>query len=265
MSTPARGAPRRPPRTSGAPRTSRVRRTLAYARFETVGFLRNGEQLLVSVVLPALVLLGLGVADAVTLPRSAHARLDVVAPGVLALAVVSSSFTSIAIATAFDRRWGVLRQLATTPLGVGGIVRAKALAVVALQVVQLALLGGLALALGWRPDAALGPVALLGWLLGSVCFTSIGLVLAGRLRAEAVLAVANLAWVVMAAVGGLVLPADPSTFQVPGAAWLPSGALGDAVRAPLLGEGVPVVSLAVLAGWAVLALAGAARWFRPTE
>lgn len=265
MSTPARGALRRPPRTSSSPRTSHARCTLAYARFETVGFLRNGEQLLVSVVLPTLVLLGLGVADAVTLPRTGHARLDVVAPGVLALAVVSSSFTSIAIATAFDRRWGVLRQLATTPLGVDGIVRAKALAVVALQAVQLALLGGLALALGWRPDAALAPVAVLSWLLGSVCFTSIGLVLAGRLRAEAVLAVANLAWVVMAAVGGLVLPTDPNTFQLPGVAWLPSGALGDAVRTSLLGDGVPVVSLAVLAGWAVLALAGAARWFRPTE
>lgn len=247
---------------------NQLTRILAYARFEAIGMLRNGEQLLVAVVLPALALLGLGAVDVVRLPgaEDGTARIDVVAPGVLALAIVSSSFTSQAIATAFDRRWGVLRQLSTTPLGPGGIVAGKAGAVLAVQVLQVILLAALALVLGWRPDLGSVWAALLAWWLGSLCFTSLGLLVAGRLRAEAVLAVANLAWVAFAALGGLVLPTSGDTpVPVPVMAWLPSGALGDALRATL-GEGaVPGLSLGVLAAWTALLAAAAGRWFQPSE
>ncbi|WP_454300625.1 ABC transporter permease [Salana multivorans] len=243
-------------------------RILAYTRFEAIGMLRNGEQLLVAVVLPALALLGLGAVDVVRLPgaESPSARLDVIAPGVLALAIVSSSFTSQAIATAFDRRWGVLRQLSTTPLGPSGIVAGKAVAVLAVQVLQVLLLAGLALALGWRPQLGAVWAALLAWWLGSLCFTALGLLVAGRLRAEAVLAVANLAWVAFAALGGLVLPTTGDTpVPVPVMAWLPSGALGDALRETLGNGTVPGLALAVLAAWTVLTSAAAARWFQPSE
>lgn len=246
-------------------RASAVGRVLAYARFETVGMLRNGEQLLVAVVLPALALVGLGAADIVRLPGDA-ARIDVVAPGVIALAIVSSSFTSQAIATAFDRRWGVLRQLATTPLGSPGIVLGKGLAVLAVQVIQVALLTGLGLALGWRPETGALWAAVLAWWLGSLSFTALGLVLAGRLRAEAVLAVANLAWVVLAGVGGLLLPTSGDTpVPVPAMAWLPTGALGDALRETLGAGAVPGVGLVVLGVWALALVLAATRWFRPSE
>lgn len=255
-------------RTTAQPssRTGSASRVLAYAQFEVVGLLRNGEQLLVAVVLPALAMLGLGVADVVDLPTGGAPRIAVVAPGVLALAIVSSSFTSMAIATAFDRRWGVLRQLATTPLGPRGIVLGKVLATFAVQAIQLLLLSALATAVGWQPDPSGIPAALLAWLLGSVCFTSLGLLLAARLRAEAVLAVANLLWVAFAAVGGLVLPVggEPS-LAVPGAAWLPTGALGEVLRGALGGGEVPVPALAALTLWTALALAAATRWFRPAE
>ncbi|WP_108719740.1 ABC transporter permease [Miniimonas sp. S16] len=243
-----------------------TRRVLAYARFEAIGILRNGEQLLVAVVLPALALLGLGVATVVSLPLDGTNRIDLIAPGVLALAIMSSSFTSQAIATAFDRRWGVLRQLSTTPLGPRGIVLGKVLAVLAVQVLQVVALSGLAVAVGWRPDLGGLGAALLTWVLGSICFTSLGLLVAARLRAEAVLAVANLLWLALAAIGGLVLPADGDTrFAVPLASWLPSGALGDAMRAALVDGAFAEVALVVLAAWTVTCLAAAARWFRPTE
>lgn len=242
-------------------------RVLAYARFEAVSALRNGEQLLISIILPALVLVGLGRSGVVELDLlPGQDRLDVVAPGVLGLAVLSSAFTSQAIATAFDRRWGVLRQLATTPLGARGIVAGKVISVFAVQVVQVVTLGALALALGWRPELGGVPGALLVGALGSVAFTSLGLLIAGTLRAEAVLAVANLLWVLLLVGGGLVLPA--ATFSNGLAAltsWLPSGAMGDALRLSLTGGGFDVVATLVLAAWAALLAALAAKLFRPTS
>lgn len=243
-----------------------VSRALGYAQFEAIGLLRNGEQLLVAIVLPAAALLGLGVLTVVELPLADYARIDVVTPGVLGLAVVSSSFTSQAIATAFDRRWGVLRQLATTPLGPRGIVAGKVLATFAVQAVQVLVLSALAVALGWHPQAAGIGWALLAWILGSVCFTALGLLLAARLRAEAVLALANLLWLVLASVGGVLLPtSEDSGVSVGAAAWLPSGAFGDALRSSLLTGAPTPWSLVVLAGWTAVSLAAAARWFRPSE
>ncbi|GMA31633.1 ABC transporter permease [Litorihabitans aurantiacus] len=243
-----------------------MRRVLHYAVFEAVSALRHGEQLLVSIVLPALVLVGLGRSEILSLDLApGQNRLDVVAPGVLALAVLSSSFTSQAIATAFDRRWGVLRLLATTPLGARGIVTGKVCSVLAVQIVQVLVLGALALALGWRPDPAGVPAAVGVVLLGSVAFTSLGLLLAGTLRAEAVLALANLVWVLLLVGGGLVLPAS-TTSEALGAVtrWLPSGAMGDALRQALDGGGTDVAAVAVTAGWALLLALLARRFFRPT-
>lgn len=241
-----------------------MRRAVDYARFEAVTFLRNGEQLLVAIVLPALALLGLGVATVVDLPAvpglAEVSRIDLVTPGVLALAIVSSSFTSLAISTAFDRRWGVLRQLATTPLGPRGIVAGKVLAVFAVQVLQLAVLSGVALVLGWHPDGSGVLIALPLWLLGSLCFTGFGLLLAARLRAEAVLALANLLWVLLAA-SGLVLPlTGAGAFS-----WLPGSLLGDVMREAFITGSFALVPALALAAWAAFALALAARLFRPSD
>ena len=141
----------------------------------------------------------------------------------------------------------------------------KVLAIVAVQVVQVIVLGALALALGWRPELGGLGWAVIAGALGSVAFTSLGLLIAGTLRAEAVLAVANLLWVLILVGGGLVLPA--STFS-PGlatvTAWLPAGALGEALRTATTTGGLDVLALAVLAIWAAVLALAASRWFRPT-
>lgn len=242
-------------------------RILAYARFEATTAMRNGEQLLVAIILPALVLLGLGLSDVVDVdPAPGQTRLDVVVPGVLGLAILSSAFTSQAIATAFDRRWGVLRQLATTPLGTRGIVVGKVLAIFGVQLVQILVLGALALALGWRPDTSGLGWALLVGALGSIAFTSLGLLIAGTLRAEAVLAVANLLWVLILVGGGLILPSRTFAPALAGiTAWLPSGAMGDALRAATTTGGLDVAAVLVLAAWAAMFVLLAARWFRPSS
>jgi ABC-2 type transport system permease protein len=233
----------------------------AQALLEIRTVLRNGEQLIITLVLPILLLVLLARTTLIDLGTSD--RIGLVAPGVLALAVMSSAFTSQAIATGFDRRNGVLRLLGTTPLGRGGLLAGKVLAIGVLVAGQLLVLSAVAVALGWRPAASGIPAALLVLLLGTAAFTAFALLLAGVLRAEGVLAVANLVWVLLLAGGGVLLPAT----LLPGALaevapWLPSGALGDGLRAALGGEGLHVAAVLVLAGWTALLGGAAARYFR---
>jgi ABC-2 type transport system permease protein len=247
--TPAPGA--------AAPR-DRVR---AQARSEIAVLMRNGEQLLVAVVLPALVLVGLVQAHSPDL--GAARRVDVITPGVIALALISSAFTGQAIQTGFDRRYGVLRLLGSTPLGRVGLLSAKAVAALTVIAVQVVLLGALGLVLGWRPHLLGVLPALVFLVVGTATFVSLGLLLAGVLRAEAVLAVANLVWVLLLAGSAVVVPAS----VMPGALGtvahvLPSGALGQGLRAALEHGRLDVVPLLVLAVWGAAAAALVARTFR---
>ncbi len=237
------------------------RRILAQARFEVAVLLLNGEQLLVSFLLPALALIG---GNSLRIPDLGPGpRINILAPGVIALALMSSAFTGQAIQTGFDRRYGVLRLLGTTPLGRLGLLGGKVLAVAATQGIQVALLGALALLLGWHPRwQGLGPGLLIA-ALGTAAFVALALLLAGNLRAEAVLAVANLLWVALLAAGAVMIPAAKS----PGLSaqlgpWLPSGALGEGLRAAWSQGQLSLSASGVLLGWAALAGFFAARTFR---
>ena len=240
-----------------------LRRVLAQTGFETRAILRNGEQLLVALGIPVLALVGLVNGTFVEIDTGGASRVDFLTPGVLALAVMSSALTSQAIATGFDRRNGVLRLLATTPLGRGGLLAGKVLGVLVVQVVQVLLIGTTAAVLGWRPPVAGVLLAVLGVVLGTAAFTALALLLAGTLRAEAVLALANLLLLVLALGGGIVVPAA----DLPGplgavAPWLPSGALGDVLRGALLDGTLPLVPVLVLAAWTAVLAGLTARLFR---
>lgn len=167
-----------------------ISRVLAQGRYETVTALRNGEQLLVSIILPLLALFGTvwtGLLD-----THETRGIDIAVPGVLALAVLSSAFTGQGIATSFERRYGVLAYLSTTPLGPAGLLLGKALSVLALLVVQVSVIGGVGLALGWRPDLAGLPWTILFLACGAGAFTALGLLIAGTTKPEATLALTNL-------------------------------------------------------------------------
>ena len=236
------------------------RRVRAQAGFEVGTLLRNGEQLLVSIVLPALALVGLAATTSPSL--GSGRRIDLAVPGVLALAVISVAFTSQAIATAFDRRYAVLRYLGVTPLGRGGLLAAKVLATLAVELVQLVVIGGLGLALGWQPHLEGLGWAVLFLVAGTWSFVALALLLAGTLRAEAVLAVANLLWVVFLVLGVVVprtlLPGAASSV----AAALPSSSLADGLRTALVDGRLNLAALLVVLGWAILSSALAARFFR---
>ncbi len=242
-----------------APATTRI---AGQARFELATLLANGEQLLVSLVLPIGTLLGLHFTTSPSLGDGAR-RIDLAVPGVLALCVVSAAFTAQAIATGFDRRYAVLRLLGTTPLGRDGLLCGKALATLAVEVLQWAVIAAVGLALGWAPVLAGLPAALLLLVLGTWAFVALALLLGGTLRAEGVLAVANLVWVLLLVVGGLVVPRT----ELPGAlsavvAALPSAALGDGLRAAFVDGTLLAGPAVLLAGWGLLATALAARVFR---
>ncbi|WP_205413007.1 ABC transporter permease [Austwickia chelonae] len=237
-----------------------LRRVLAQARFDMVTILGNGEQLLVSVVLPVLALVGLAFSPYPDL--GGGPRIDVVMPGVLALALLSSAFTGQAIGTGFDRRYGVLRLMGTTPLGRDGFLYGRVLAVLFIQVVQFAVLAAVGVLLGWRPSWPLLPGFGVFWLMGTTTFVAMALLLAGTLRAEAVLALANLLWVVMAFGGAVLLPAQgyPQWWasMVP---LLPPGALSEGLRTAAQGS-VAVLPLLVLTVWGVGFTAATVRFFR---
>jgi len=245
---------------SAAPTRQRV---LAQTSFEARAILRNGEQLLVTVIVPVLVLVGLTKATSIDLDTGGASRIDFLTPGVLALAVMTTSFTSQAIASSFDRRNGVLRLLATTPLGRGGLLAGKVLGVLVVEIVQVVIIGATALLLGWHPDPAGLLLAVVAIVLGTAAFTALALLVAGTLRAEAVLAVANLLLLVLAVAGGVIIPAS----QLPApmahiALLLPSGALGEAMRETLIHGVLPPWSVVVLVAWAAALGWGASRLFR---
>ncbi|CAN5431695.1 ABC transporter permease [soil metagenome] len=234
-----------------------MRQVTNQASMEARLMLRNGEQLLLAVVIPVIVLIG-GVrgADRVNLSYG----VDTFTPGVLALAIMSTSFTSLAIATGFERRYGVIKRLGTSPLSRTGLLCGKVLALLAVEVLQVVVISGVGFALGWDPHANVLAL-LLTIVLGTAAFAALGLLVAGSLRAEATLAAANLVYLLLLAGGAVVLPTSAYGSFGEVVAYLPSGALGDAMRAALSDASVAGRDLLVLAVWAALGAFATARTF----
>lgn len=231
----------------------------AQARMELRLLLRNGEQLLLALVIPVLALVG-GVLGAERLGLDLGGRpVDVVTPGVMALAVISTAFTSLAIATGFERRYGVLKRLGTSPLPRSGLLLGKAVALLGVLVLQFVVIAGVAVALGWRPAGSLAALPLV--LSGTFAFAALGMLVAGALRAEATLALANLVFLLLMAGGGSVLPTSVYGTFGDIARFLPSGALGDGLRSALIDGSLDPSALVVLLGWGAVAALLAGRTF----
>jgi ABC-2 type transport system permease protein len=233
----------------------------AQAALETRMLLRHGEQLLLTVIIPTLLLVLFSSVDVID--TGSGPRIDFLAPGILALAVLSTAFTGQAIATGFERRYGVLKRLGVSPLPRWGLMAAKTCSVLVVELLQVLLLTAVALMLGWSPHGNPLTVAVL-LLLGTAAFSGLGLLLAGTVRAEATLAAANLVFVLLLVGGGVIVPLE----KFPGAVQsvlqlLPIAALSDGLREVLrYGAGVPWGDLGVLTVWAVAGLAAAAALFK---
>jgi ABC-2 type transport system permease protein len=222
--------------------------------------LRNGEQVGLALVIPLLLEFFFNLPMLYSLDGR---RINFVVPSVLALAVMSASFTGLAIGTGFERKYAVLKRLGATALPRQILLLGKTSAVLILQVLQAALICGFGLLLGWHPSG--NPVwAVLLIMLGTFAFGGLGLLLAGTVRAEITLAGANLAWLVLLFAGGIAIPLS----KYPTAAaevlrFLPSAALSDGLHQVLQHGGrFPLRELVTLVVWAALALPAAARWFK---
>ncbi len=250
-----------------------MRALVAQARMELVLSLRQGEQLLVSMAIPVLLLVFLTQVE--LLPTGGDSRVDTLTPAILALAVMSSAMVSVGIGTGFERHYGVLKRLGATPLGRPRLLVAKMMALVVTEVVQLAVLSGVALLLGWDPTWRAGPwaAALVALIAASAAFAGIGLGLAGTLSGPANLAAANGLYLVLLLFGGVAVPAGELAEPLSTVAgFTPIGALVEALRsatAPAavggpLDPGVTDMAQPVLVvvGWALVTVAVATRTFR---
>jgi ABC-2 type transport system permease protein len=236
---------------------------VAQTRAETVLQLRRGENMIVTLAIPLGILVFFAKVDTIS-TDFAH-PIDFLVPGVLSLAVMATAMVSLGIATGFERRYGVLKRLGSTPLSRGGLLVAKTVTVLALELVQILLVVVVGIAIGWHVQAALVPaIGLL--LLGTIAFAGVGMLMAGTLRAEANLAAANALFLVLLFLGGMAYPLS----KLPGALEavakvLPAAALSETVRAVLASKAFPNGELVVLIVWAVAAPALAARYFRWEE
>ncbi len=238
---------------------------LAQARAEVLMTLRRGESLLLALGIPVILLVFFSFVDVV--PTGANTRVgraQFLTPGILALAVMSSAMVGLAIATAFERQYGVLKRIGTTPLGRPRLLGAKIAAIVVVELVQMIVLVTVGMLLGWRPTLGGVGIAALAVVLGTAAFAGLGLVMAGRMRAEGVLAAANGLYILLLLISGMVF----SLSRLPGflrslAKVLPSTALADVMRGALNPSGsIPGRAWVVLLIWAVVGPVFAARLFK---
>jgi ABC-2 type transport system permease protein len=241
------------------PSTASTRRMLgAQTRAELLLTLRNGEQVLLNLVIPLGLLVLLTKVPVVSVPGR---RVDFFVPGVLALAVMSSAFTGQAIATGFERQYGVLKRLGATPLPRRVLLAAKTLAVLAVELLQLVLISAVGLLLGWHPHGTVPGVVVLV-ALGTAAFSGLGLLLGGTLRGLTTLAAANLLWFVLLMLGGVVFPLSELGGAEGVLRLLPTAALSDGLRQLLQHGDLVARDLLALALWAAVTLAAAAKAFR---
>ena len=234
----------------------------AQARVETTLSLRRGESLLLTLGIPVGLLVFFSVVD--VLPIDADDPVDFLAPGVLALAVMSTAMVNLAISTGFERQYLVLKRLGSTPLGRERLLAAKTIAIKVVMGIQIVVITAVAVALGWDPHLRGIPAALAGMVLATVAFAGLGLWMAGSLRGEVTLALANGLYLVLLLLGGMVIPLNELPDAVRTVAeLLPAAALADVLNGSLTEGGhVAGRSWVVLAVWAVAAPLAAVRWFR---
>jgi ABC-2 type transport system permease protein len=223
---------------------------------------RRGENVLVTVVMPVILLVFFSSSGLVS--ANGGSPLDYLVPGILSIAIVSTGMVNLGIATAYERYYGVLKRLGGSPLPRWGLLVAKAIAVLVLEAFQVILVVGVAIVgYGWSPHPSLGPLAV-AMLFGTIAFSALGLAMAGALRTEATLAIANGLYLFFLLVGNVVLPSDrlPAILRPIGAV-LPVTALSDALR---FGWGSttadPTSSYVLLVAWAIAASVLAVRSFR---
>ncbi len=239
-----------------------ARQVLNQVRYELLLTLRRGENILVTLIVPVLLLIFF--ASLNIIPATNGSPVNFLLPGILALAIIAAGMVNLGIATAYERNYGVLKRLGSSPLSRDGLIVAKVISILILEVIQVLLLVGVAIILyRWQlTGSALLALAVIA--LGTVTFAALGLAMAGALRAELTLAWANALFLIFLLSGDGILPIEHLPTPLADLAQiLPAAALTDALRAAMTnGAAFPTSPLIVLAVWAVLLLIVAIRTFK---
>lgn len=237
-------------------------RLVAQTGMELRLLLRNAENLTVTFGIPTGLLVFFSLVQVLPVPDGTQ-PVAFLAPGILALSVIGAAMVSLGIQTGFERFYLVLKRLGATPLRRGELITAKCLAILLIEVVQVAVVVAVAVALGWRPQLGNLVLVVPALLLGTAAFAGIGMGLAGRLKALATLALVNAVFLVLLVSSGIMFPLDrlPEVMQV-GARLLPAAPLADWLRGAFEGTAIPLASLVALPAWAIAAPTFAARTFR---
>ena len=250
--------------TTGTSRAaSPAKQVLNQTKYELLLTLRRGENILVTLIIPVLLLIFFASLNIVP-GKNGMSSVYFLLPGILAVAIIAAGMVNLGIATAYERYYGVLKRLGSSPLSRGSLILAKVISILLLEVVQVLLLTGVAIGFyGWHPVGNL-PLALLVIALGTVTFASLGLAMAGALRAEMTLAGANALFLLFLLLGGGILPLDHLPAPLAGFSQiLPSTALTQLLQATMMnGEPFPIFALIVLLVWAALILFIAMRTFK---
>lgn len=235
---------------------------LIQTQFELLLTLRRGENILITLIVPVMLLIFF--ASLSIVPVTSGRPVDILLPGILALAIMAAGMVNLGIATAYERYYGVLKRLGSSPLPRSGLILAKVLSILVLEVVQVLLLVGVAVLLyGWH-TAGSPALTIIVLALGTVTFAALGLAMAGALRAELTLAGANALFLLFVLIGGGILPLSHLPAPLAAIAQiLPAAALTQALQATMTnGSAFPTFSLLVLAIWAVVILLVAIRTFQ---
>ncbi len=233
-----------------------MRPLVAQLRAEVTMIFTNGETVFLTLGIPVVFLLFFSAVH--VRPTGTDHPVDFLVPGILALAIMSTAMTALGIGTGFERGYGVLKRLGSTPLGRPRLLTAKIIAVLAVELLQAVVLVAVGYALGWNPGGPGGAgglvgAAVLAMVLGTVAFGGIGLALAGTLKPLVNLAVVNALFVILLLLGGMLIPLGKLPGWLEGIAKvLPASALADALHGAL-GNGTPVSTRdwIVLVVWAV--------------
>ncbi len=239
-----------------------ARQVMAQTKIELLLTLRRGESVLITLIVPVLLLIFF--ASLNIIPAATGKAVDFLLPGILALAVMAAGMVSLGIATAYERYYGVLKRLGSSPLPRSGLIIAKMISVLVLELIQIIVLIGVAIILyGWRP-AGSPLITLLVMAIGTVTFSALGLAMAGALRAEVTLAGANGLYLLFLLLGGGILPLShlpPALAAI--AQILPAAALTQALQATMSNNApFPIFELLTLVIWAAAILMVAIRTFK---
>lgn len=231
-------------------------------RYELLLTLRRGENILVTLIVPVMLLIFFTSLNIV--PAVNGSAINFLLPGILAIAIIAAGMVNLGIATAYERYYGVLKRLGSSPLSRSGLIIAKIISIVLLEILQVVLLVGIALLLyRWHPTGSL-LLTLLALILGTITFSALGLAMAGALRAELTLAGANALFLAFLLLGGGILPLShlPSGLAA-FSQILPATALTQMLQAAMTtGAAFPGYPLLILTIWAIIVLFLAIRTFK---